>query len=196
MVLYRYIGQGVTNANGVASIKYTGSGKGKMEVVASTDRPIIDSSLQSEPYNVWDCLMYDGGTINNHNDSIWASTWLSYINRGDEYSTIERQGNEALPYITITGDICIEFDIMTTMSGAGQLLSVRNGSTTLKAITGSDCGGVTNTWKHIKMTIIGSKLTLEGSSIVDFDVTDFNRLYFRSASGYQTSFKDLKVYSA
>ena len=185
------VGQTVdTNANGLSIHTYTGSGSGKVELQAKI------GSVVSGTLSVWDTLQYDGGTINNHNDNVWTSTWLPYINRGDEYSTIERQGNEAAPYLTITGDICIEFDIMTTMSNAGQLLSVRNDSTTLKAITGSDCGGVSNTWKHTKITIIGSKLTVEGSSIIDFDVTGFNRLYFRSASGYQTSFKDLKVYSA
>ena len=195
MTSYRYLGSATTDANGIAKYNFTGSGAGEIDFIASLDNPIVDGSIVSETYNVWDCLMYDGGTINNHNDNVWTSTWLPYINRGDEYSTIERENAEAAPYLTITGDICIEFDIMTTMSNAGQLLSVRNDTTTLKAITGSDCGGVSNTWKHTKITIIGSKLTVEGSSIIDFDVTGFNRLYFRSASGYQTSFKDLKVYS-
>lgn len=204
MTSYRYLGYGTTDANGVAHLKknasgqdvngYVGTGAGEVDVIASLDNPISQGSIVSETYSIWDTLQYDGGTINDHNDTIWNN--IDYLSRGEEYSTITRDGNEALKFITITGDICIEFDLMTTMGNAAGLLSVRNGSTTLKAITGTDCGGVSNTWKHIKITIIGSKLTLEGSSIVDFDVTNFNRLYFRSASGYQTNFKDLKVYSA
>lgn len=62
MVMYRYMGSGTTDSSGVAQYNYTGTGKGKIQVIASTDRPIGDSSLESETYEVTDCMFHDDGT--------------------------------------------------------------------------------------------------------------------------------------
>ena len=88
MVLYRYIGQGVTNRNGVASINYTGIGRGKMEVVASTDRPVIDGSLQSEIYELLDCIFYDNGTLSDNNDWYDKNLSTSIFERLTDYTQL------------------------------------------------------------------------------------------------------------
>ena len=65
---YNYLGYGVTDENGIAKLdhdangdsishSYTGTGAGKIDVVASLDSPssISDSSLVSETYELEDC---------------------------------------------------------------------------------------------------------------------------------------------
>lgn len=61
MVVYRLLGSGVTDANGVASVNYTGAGAGEMDLVASTSNPITQSSLVSETYSILDNILYDTG---------------------------------------------------------------------------------------------------------------------------------------
>ena len=61
MVSYRLIGTGTTNAQGIArcSNNYVGTGKGEVDIVASTDNPIVEGSLQSETYSLFDTLFCD-----------------------------------------------------------------------------------------------------------------------------------------
>lgn len=67
------IGSAVTDANGVASVTYTGVGAGNLNVQAKT----IDGRLQSETYGVLDCLMRDGGVTGDKNITDWANLGLS-----------------------------------------------------------------------------------------------------------------------
>lgn len=78
MIIYRYIGYGVTNSNGVAHLDhdpqgnpingYTGTGAGEVDVIASTDNPIIDGSIVSEPYEVIDALFFDDASTNRNSE--------------------------------------------------------------------------------------------------------------------------------
>ena len=135
--------------------------------------------------------MFDQGTIANHNDSIWNNT--NYLTRGEEYSTISSTSG-ASKFINITGDITIELDISTSMPMTEALLRVNNTGTTLASITGEDCNMSVDEWKHLKITIKNNKLTIENSSIVDYDVTGFNRLYLRIIANQQIQFKNLMIY--
>jgi len=67
---YIYLGYGVTDANGVATLdhspsgsslshSYTGVGAGETGVVASLANPINSSSSQSVPYTVWDTIYHN-----------------------------------------------------------------------------------------------------------------------------------------
>ena len=73
MVQYRYLGYGVTNSDGVAKLdhdaqgnpvehSYVGTGAGEVDIVASLDSSITDSSLVSETYSLLDCQFYQQGT--------------------------------------------------------------------------------------------------------------------------------------
>ena len=158
MVLYRYIGQGVTNRNGVASINYTGSGKGKMEVVASTDRPVSEGSLQSETFVVLDATYKDTGTdvpktatwYNQDNAftvtpstdgtliSCSATASKSYFAAGNSFSTSYK----------FTAPLCVEVDIDSVTGSDTVLVLMSNISPTI-TITRS-C--------HLKMIWDGSKV--------------------------------------
>ena len=67
---YNYLGYGVTDNQGKAKLEYdsegnplthsyTGTGAGKVDIVASLDSEITDGSLVSETYELYDCLIYD-----------------------------------------------------------------------------------------------------------------------------------------
>lgn len=71
MANYRYLGYGITDENGIATLdhdsngdpidhSYTGTGAGEIDVVASLDddTEISDSSILSETYEVCDCKYY------------------------------------------------------------------------------------------------------------------------------------------
>lgn len=72
MVLkYRYLGKGYTDENGIAHMTedadgqavtgYTGTGRGKTDIIASTDdkEHISDSSLLSETFVTYDCIVVE-----------------------------------------------------------------------------------------------------------------------------------------
>ena len=88
MVAYRYLGSALTNANGVATFDYQGTGAGEIDVIASLDNPITDGSIVSETLSVMDTLLYDTGTDPNHN--IWTGD-TSALTRNSEYSRLEEQ---------------------------------------------------------------------------------------------------------
>ena len=180
------LGEATTNTQGIAVYEYTGTGTGELSVRAKA------GALISDVHSFWDTLMFDLATSTYHTDSIWNN--LGYITRGDEYSTIYREDGDAMKYITISGNICIECDVMTTMANSGGVFNIRNASGNIKSITGTDVGGASGNWVHVKLSIINNKLTVEGSSIVDFDVTGFDRFTIRAAPTYSTYFKNLLVY--
>ena len=101
--------QGTTGSNGVATVSYTGKGTGVLNIQAYNSMRIISSEI----YSIFDTLMFDQGTIANHNDSIWNNT--NYLTRGEEYTTIFNENSGVSKFIVITGDISIELDISTSM---------------------------------------------------------------------------------
>ena len=96
--VYRCIGKGVTDANGVAHMThstsdggstwtdistnpgYTGTGKGLVDLCASPDDPstINSGSVQSEPYTVCDALFYDVGISSD--GTCKNTNWHNYNN--------------------------------------------------------------------------------------------------------------------
>ncbi|DBA59611.1 TPA_asm: hypothetical protein CBHJFHIM_00051 [Methanobrevibacter gottschalkii virus vir075] len=61
----RLIGTGTTDENGRFTVSYNGKGTGKLQLKAEHE------DVQSETYNITDCLYYDHGTLEEHND-IWS----------------------------------------------------------------------------------------------------------------------------
>ena len=59
MTSYRYLGSALTNANGVATFDYEGTGAGEIDVIASLDKPITDGSIVSETYSILDTIYAD-----------------------------------------------------------------------------------------------------------------------------------------
>ena len=131
MTNYRYLGYGVTNENGVAKLdhdaqgqeishSYTGVGAGEIDVLASLDNPIAEGSIVSQPYEVHDCIFYDGAVNGNKNDD-W--TTISKLHRYDTYTSYEGSAfnntrikvnsSENLPM----GEYCVEFTVLENTNG-------------------------------------------------------------------------------
>lgn len=129
MANYRYLGYGITDENGIATLdhdsngdpithSYTGTGAGEIDVVASLDDQshISDSSILSETYETLDCIKYDNATQSSHNDSIWNSinpTGLDFIREQDYTSlTLQTGTSGATNYIIgLSNGVAIDFDI-------------------------------------------------------------------------------------
>ena len=89
MTVYKYLGYGVTNENGVAKLdhdangdeiqhSYTGVGAGEVDVVASLDNPVSSGSIVSETYSVIDAKHKYSGTSWKQNLSETANSDGSY----------------------------------------------------------------------------------------------------------------------
>lgn len=86
-MVYKYLGYGVTDSNGVAKLdhdaegqelqhSYTGVGAGEVDVVASLDNPVSSGSIVSGTLPVLDCMLYDPLTETPLKNQ-WYSTNLS-----------------------------------------------------------------------------------------------------------------------
>ena len=131
MVNYRYLGYGITNEQGIATLdhdaqgnpithSYTGTGAGKVDIVASLDDSshISESSIQSETYELMDAMYYDPALSGNHNDSIWYKPTAT-LTRGDDGSVVHPtsawggiQLGSTSQAIFIPVETVIEFDLI------------------------------------------------------------------------------------
>ena len=120
MVTYRLIGKGTTDSNGVAHMTkatsdggstwtdttgYTGVGAGELDVVASTDNPMSASSCQSEPYTVWDYIVYDTGKT-GRDTTKWTNSNMAVFT-DENGTTLTRTGTGTGSYtsnVVMTGD--------------------------------------------------------------------------------------------
>ena len=191
MTVYKYLGYGVTNENGVAKLEYnsegqkrdhsyTGVGAGEVDVLASLDKPITDGSIVSETYPLIDGFKYDSGT--DSSNTMWALNNNAKLTRGTTYSTLEKLTTGSNAVITLVdvslSDYRIECDVMQVDGTQNENVIVAyDNSWTTK---GSSKGTV-GEWKHITI-----------------DVTDAstNGYISISAGGSATKiyFKDFVVY--
>lgn len=212
---YRYIGYGTTNANGIAVLDhdengntitgYTGTGAGKLDFIASTDNPLSEGSLQSEIYEVTDCVFKDIGlTSTESTDSSWASSSTTTTTRGDEYSTITMNDTSvfSLRYISLsTTNAVIEFDICADIltDNLQNFLSLRKGSTNVAAIQQSNLRLDKNVWYHIKLVIRDGVVTPYVDDVMKSSVTlsdTYNRCQFgfNATSGLVIKYRNFIVY--
>ena len=212
MTSYRYLGSGTTDSNGVAHLTedasgetvtgYVGQGVGEMEIFATLDNPVTQSSIQSEPYTVIDGLIFHDGTSNKN---VFASTItlsrsvtsdgtvLSYSGSGTGYAYLDYGNTEAS--LDFDAPYCLEFILVSYTGGA----SVYCGTNTFadvveKTFTELNCTGN----NRVKLTYDGSYVDI----FVDNDRKvhlarnyDTNqRLGFRINGTGNLTYKDLVVY--
>ena len=120
----RFLGTGVTDDKGVAKLEtdpngntlthsYTGVGAGKIDIVAEYD------TIQSEPYEVTDCLMLDIATTGKKNNDDWhiqSGTFETPIPVDNNGATLNNIGSADGSYIanlhgTTTSGFDIEFPL-------------------------------------------------------------------------------------
>ncbi len=214
MTQYRYLGYGVTDENGIAKLdhdpqgnpithSYTGTGAGKVDIVASLDDEIDDSSLVSETYSIMDCLFYDSGA--NDSTATWTN-WTGYepvLTRNTEYCamTIASGKTDARMYKQFTGDsLCIEFDVLVKSNSVSDTIAtLRNNSTNVRGNFDLNRMGLgLNTWHHIKMVYNGTTVVCSNninSTTYTYNINDLTRFYFQIGSNTsEVDFKNFVIY--
>ncbi len=173
---------------GIASTTLLGAGLGECTIHAEYN------GEASEQINFFDYIKYDKGTLSSHNDNIWIST--SNITRYDEYSVITSTA-VILQYISISGNIVIEFDIMTDQSASSQLGRISTGTTQILTFSLNSLRLTVNEWHHLKIEINNNYCTIsnsENTTTNSGDVTNFNRIGLRANANAKTYFKNVKIY--
>ena len=171
MAKYRYMGYGTTDSNGIAKLdhdengsaithSYTGTGAGEIDVVASLDEEIVDSSIVSETYEVLDCLVYDDG-ISDPKKTTFIKSANGTVTIGSDGTTFKSSSTATYRNTTlITGDFEIVFQ--ASLSG-----SVRIG-----VQTGSDLGYQQSKFNYYNVSDYYFKLKRVGSTITAQYSTD------------------------
>ena len=213
MTVYKYLGYGVTNENGIAKLdhdadgqeishSYVGVGAGEIDYIASLDNPIVDGSIVSEILNVWDTWKYDNATTSSHKD-IWGKyNGTEGFTRGDTYSTLDEGTGSSARLNTLMPDGEWEADI-TIRADGGTSEWVIGLYENNDGVTGVSLG-VTDTWVDLHMKYDGEHLYCykDGSSTpyitrdITFDTGKILMLSLQTPSNVTTvDFKDFKVYN-
>lgn len=167
MTSYRYLGYGTTDNNGVAHLKknasgqdvngYVGTGAGEVDVIASLDNPIIEGSIVSETFTVYDYYKYDDGT------QFWTEYSSPTVERVDDYIAITDADKYGWIGIPIDDSMKIEFDARTigNVWNWNFIFNKSIGSTSGGTGTGFGAfNGSQNVWYHVEITIQGSTITM------------------------------------
>ena len=208
MTSYRYIGYGVTDSNGVAHLDhdpqgnpingYTGTGAGEVDVIASTDNPITGSSIVSEIYGVFDTRWYDKALdgSGNHNDNYDSIDNLSRASDGTTFNmpsawtTVRPKINNSTN-ISISDDLCVEFDILALDNQGGQIrFTIYDGNNriTVLSATGHYKAVITDDIKIYKDNTLINTLELNKS------LGSVQLIFTNSIANASMKFKDYMIY--
>ena len=115
----RLIGTGTTNAQGIATCNttYTGVGAGKLQIIA------VSGDLQSETYEVYDCIFRDGGITGDSNYTAFynyaafnpqvSSTGTLLTNSTTSTANYFANIDSTSDLYDFTAPFCVEFDIVS-----------------------------------------------------------------------------------
>ena len=199
------IGSGITDSNGVASCNYTGKAVGKMNVVAETKTD--DRILQSEIYELCDCIKYDKGNTAN---TLWtlgnnSNAQLDLVDNSYRKLSEITTGTDAWVYLKIDHQCALEFDIKVTATtyadGFAQFGQSANANTRRNINFPSAMQN--GNWHHVKLALENGVVTLtsdELTSPVTFNLQSYDStmdLYFRFRtvdSVTEISFKEFEYY--
>ena len=203
---YTPIGYGVTDENGIAKLEYdaqgnhlthsyTGTGAGEVDIVASLDNTITESSLVSETFSLYDCIKYDTG-IQGSATNIYTNT--TYLDRTSEYTNItDDSSNTTFIYVEISGDVAIEFDANVNVADGNPFIAIANGGTVVGQKSQTNLGTVDDRWIHYRIEIKDNVATYTNdySDIsTTSNLTAYNRFRLRKAVGETFKFKNIMVY--
>lgn len=202
----RLIGTAVTDSNGEATITYTGTGAGKLNIVAES------GTFVSEAYEVLDCLWIDKGTATEHKTSWYNYNDLLTVDYPELYNatrvrklesdTTQRYYYYNDPtisttkiggYNSITTPSAIEFDVLSYV-GTIQLSLYDGTNTAIHEISANghykiECNGSTATFS-IKNGDSYSQL----STPKTFTGSNFRFGFGLNAENEGIVFKDFMIY--
>ena len=205
----RLIGTATTDNNGVATLTYTGTGAGEVDLTACYEDEDTGSRIQSEIYEVLDCKWYDFGTDSTNN--IWLNSSTMTVNYGDDCATLtETTSGTTGVLVTDTNHYIqpndvFEFDFMQVDgSRVYAPIYIRNktNGVSLSNFHLSHINQQINTWIHLKCQIIDTILYIyvdDNPTPVERPMsntdTDY-RLYLNTPTDITTlKYKNFKVYS-
>lgn len=216
MTKYTYLGYGTTNSEGIAHLdhdangdaishSYTGTGAGEIDIVASLDDEITESSILSET-SVLDCLFLDAGmSENTHYYNHQSRTTDTYDNTGRTLSN--STGTTSHYYLvsppttpstasdsSFSADYCIELDLLS-YDGTGYI-NITDGTNAFYrswsnlGLTGGE---------HLRFEIksnsqkiyINNNPTASWSATNNYTTTSID---IAVGSGKSVKYKNLKVY--
>ena len=213
MTNYNYLGYGVTNENGVAKLQYnsegqkighsyTGVGAGEVDVVASLDNPVDESSIVSETYSVWDYLCYDGGVTGDKSNSWTASSGIT-VQTDDTGTLLSANNNQTYTSSKLlTGDF--EATFQATNSGSIRIGFNKASDSTVqtKIITPTNDGlyyykinRIGSTWRF-QYSSDGTNWTDRNIAVNNITDEDCYFLFSIEVSGSTRTikYKDLRIY--
>jgi hypothetical protein len=222
---YNYLGYGITDSNGKAKLEYdsegnplthsyTGTGAGKVDIVASLDSEITESSLVSETFVLYDTLFYEKGVTGDP-----ITNWLllgsnGTLTRKSEYSVIKDGDNTSGGVVYFIKDpnantnwkfppsIMIELDIKRCDGLAtNQILTPRqNNSNTNQSFSMNWLGISDTNWHSIGIKLTPTKMEgfVNGSKVNEMNVTGETSYWtfgiWTSVNITEVQFKNVKVY--
>ena len=172
----RLIGQDITDENGVASITYTPTGKGKLKIVA------VSGDIESNVYELYDVKFKDIGTSTDYSN--WNNSTSVSISRSDTETTLQPVDPTAFASRTVNTGTATTFEFDYFMNIDAVAFSLRQGTVSSTALTTQylETVGQTNMWHHLVIETNGTKYR----AIIDGNVKDwkdmtgeqtFNRFY-------------------
>lgn len=163
---YTYIGYGTTNSNGIAKLdhdangntlthSYTGTGAGKIDIIASLDSTITENSITSNTYELLDCITQDPGTQQNNKWTIPDTITKTVTPTGTKFSA---EASTATTKRAKIGTITTDAEILITVK-TNNVSSIRIGlidssnSLTYRPVTDTE-------WTTYKIRIEDGTFTL------------------------------------
>ena len=214
MVKYRCIGKGTTDNNGIAHIThdcegnilsdtgYSGTGKGLVDVVASTINPsdITGSAFQSDVCEIADTLKYDNGVSDDYKDIWTKNTSSAVFERQAEYSLL-RSGQI---YTTFTPgtDFAIDMELCLPAGAGNYFWYCTQSGSNFGGCSLNNLGLQLNTWNNIHMEFTDGKIIVssDNSPTAHILLVNYNQnvgIGFRfnvNGSISEIMFRNFKIY--
>lgn len=182
----RLIGTAVTDSNGEATITYTGTGAGKLNVVAES------GTFVSQPSTVIDATVLDRATSSDKNNNMWASGITGFTR--DATDTLVQISEQRYTAQYDVGDgVKFEFECTEYSNGVMQIARYETGKTTTYhnvpfdvGICSIECLPNVSYFKVNGETVLTVNNSPNGSA----------RFFFNLVGGATTNFryKNLRIY--
>jgi len=215
--IYRLIGKGTTDSNGIAHMDYstsdggstwtdissnpgyTGTGAGLVELVASTDSTITTNSVKSDPYEIIDALFYDDG-LTNHDSTNYSSVTALVEETVTEGVQITKapSGSTNARYICNTGssnDIQAEVTVKTEGQVRFGFIDTNN-SVSFANVNNTEWSTcqLKRTNNTLTAYINGSQVSFQTNNADATDTLKFFMQIYNTTDTVSFIFKDVKLY--
>lgn len=195
----RLLGTATTNSQGIATLIYTGTGVGIMDIVAESN------GVTSDSIEVTDCLFFNhssewfnasGRLTRTDNDD--GSVTLTNNTSSNGFYLANQIGTSKANYADVSEwqpGTCIEFDIISTTDNTNiiQLNDYNNNISSTKQL--NTIGATANT--HVQITVAADgavQYLVDGSTYNALAQPHSFAVGFRVNPGKSLTFKDFKIY--